>query len=405
MNAVISTEMRLIRDAATGYVYTTTAEPYSFWQRYLHVFERIRVVARIKKCATVSPTALRADGPRVEFVDLPYYVGPRAYLSCRREIREILGRLMAEPDAIILRVPSQIGIVASTILTRLHKPFGLEIVGDPWGAFGPGSSDHLLRTAFRYWFSFGLYRQCRRAGCTAYVTRSSLQRRFPPQRGRFTISYSSIELGSDALVDKPRIYSECSERRTIVTVASLEQPYKGIDLLLKALAQSVREGLDLRAVIVGDGRLRRELEHLTSELRLTGRVEFAGAVPRGKPVRDYLDSADLFVLPSRTEGLPRVIIEAMARGLPCIATRVGGLKELLEDGALVEPSVGALAERIRSFIHDPEQMSAASIRNLARAREYTESTLRPRRNAFYSAIREMTAREWQPARPPLTWAS
>lgn len=405
MNAIISTEMRLIRDATTGYVYTTTAEPYSFWERYLHTFERIRVVARVESCAVVSRTALRADGPGVEFVDLPYYVGPRAYLACRRKVRAILSSLMGEPDAIILRVPSQIGVVASDILTRLRKPFGLEVVGDPWDVFRPNASDHPLRAAFRWWFSFTLRRQCRAAACTAYVTQWSLQRRFPPKPGRFTISYSSIELGADAFVDEPRTFSNSHGPRTLVTVASLEQPYKGVDLLLEALAQCLREGFDLRLVIVGDGRLRPELENLAARLGLTNRVKFTGALPRGKPVRDYLDAADLFVLASRTEGLPRVVIEAMARGLPCLATGVGGTPELLEESALVKPGASAVAGGIRNFLNDPARMSAASIRNLAKAREYAESTLRARRDSFYSAVVEATVRDWQRGNPALSYSS
>ncbi len=361
-----------------------------FWRRYLGVFEEIRVLARIADCSNVPAGAIRADGPGVDFVNLPYYRGPVGYLISHRVIQRVMSSVITGPGAVILRVPSQIGTVASEVLRVCQKPFALEIVGDPWEAFKRGASDHLLSSFFRLWFTLKLREQCLAASCTAYVTNRSLQERFPSAPGRFTTSYSSIELGPEAFVSLPRMPVTGLEPKRIVTVASLERPYKGIDLLIDALARCVREGLDLTAVIVGDGRLRSQLEQLAGTLGVRDRVIFAGSVASGKPVREFLDAADLFVLPSRTEGLPRVIVEAMARGLPCIATRVGGIPELLEPDALVDPRSSELALRIRNFVGNPGRMAAASVRNLSKSREYAESVLQPRREMFYSAIAEAT---------------
>jgi len=99
----------------------------------------------------------------------------------------------------------------------------------------------------------------------------------------------------------------------------------------------------------------------------------------------------LFVMPSRTEGLPRAMIEAMTRALPCIGTRVGGIPELLADEDLVNPGdVDGLAAKIKEVGTSPERLTAMSERNLRRAQEYRPEVLTRRRQEFYSFLRRST---------------
>jgi len=99
----------------------------------------------------------------------------------------------------------------------------------------------------------------------------------------------------------------------------------------------------------------------------------------------------LFVLPSRTEGLPRAMIEAMARGLPCVGSAVNGIPELLPVEDMVPPNdVPALAEKIREVLTNPERMAQMSARNLDKAREYADNVLYERRTAFYQHLKAET---------------
>ncbi|MBI2302982.1 MAG: glycosyltransferase [Armatimonadetes bacterium] len=124
---------------------------------------------------------------------------------------------------------------------------------------------------------------------------------------------------------------------------------KGLDLLLQALADSLAVAPELRLALVGDGPQRAELEAQTARLGLGEHVTFAGFVQH-RDVPRYLAAADLFVLSSRDEGLPRCVIEASAMGLPVIATDVGDVKEAVEDGEtglVVEPRAASLGAALR----------------------------------------------------------
>jgi glycosyltransferase involved in cell wall biosynthesis len=153
----------------------------------------------------------------------------------------------------------------------------------------------------------------------------------------------------------------------------------------------VQEGLDIKLILLGDGLYRAELEALAATLGLGQRVGFQGLLPTSEAVREELDRADIFVLPSHQEGLPKAMIEAMARSLPCIGSTVGGIPELLASEDLVPPGdVTALASKIREVATNPERMARMSARNLEKAKDYTDEALLERRKEFYRYVREET---------------
>ncbi|MCJ7786321.1 MAG: glycosyltransferase [Desulfobacterales bacterium] len=112
----------------------------------------------------------------------------------------------------------------------------------------------------------------------------------------------------------------------IVTAVARLSLEKGIDVLLKAWAEVAALHPTLKLIIAGQGPLESSLKKLCKDLRLADSVEFVGTIPN---VNEQLSKADLFVLPSRTEGLSNALLEAMSYGLPCIATKVGGNIELI----------------------------------------------------------------------------
>jgi glycosyltransferase involved in cell wall biosynthesis len=129
---------------------------------------------------------------------------------------------------------------------------------------------------------------------------------------------------------------------------------KGFDVLIRAVAGLVRKGEDVHLVIVGEGEERTALERLAGELGLKDRVRLPGWQT---DVRGYYEAMDAFALSSHREGLPNVVLEAMALEAPVVATRVNGVPRLVQDGRnglLVEPAnTDALMTALLALVRNP----------------------------------------------------
>lgn len=162
-------------------------------------------------------------------------------------------------------------------------------------------------------------------------------------------------------------------------------PEKGIDVLLRALPDLP----GVTALIVGEGPEREALEKLALELGVAGRAIFTGRVPESRP---YFPALDVYVLPSRFEGLPLSVVEAMLARRPVVATDVGSVSEAIADGEtglLVPPDdPSALARAVRSLLDDPAR--AAALGRAARARaiaSFTAQAMARRYEELYDEVR------------------
>ena len=310
-----------------GILWTQNASlGYHFWAQYLDVYDEVRLLARAKFCLEPPDGWIQASGSGVEAVPVPYFVGPLEFIKNYGAIKKAIGKSLDDAEAIMLRVPCTIGGELCRLLPP-KRPYGVEVVADPYDTFAPGSVKHPLRSFFRWWFTRALKQQCARADAALYVTKQALQRRYPCPK--YSVGVSDVDLSEEMLVTTPRTFSLKTRPITIVIVGSVDQLYKAPDVLIKAVATCVAEGLDLKLVLVGDGQYRSTLEKQANALEIGDRVKFCGQLPKREDVQKQLDQADIFILPSYQEGLPKAMVEAMARALPCIGSTVGGFPELL----------------------------------------------------------------------------
>jgi glycosyltransferase involved in cell wall biosynthesis len=388
MKVCVALEQRFV-GLPDGSIWTQAHGAWAFWRRYLDVFDEVRCLARVRPVRRLEGEWHRADGPRVSFAIVPYYVGVREFLRNVAGVRAAVGAAMRSDQAVILRLPGIIGHLAARSLRAARHPYAVEVVGDPYAAFAPGAVRHPLRGLLRRHLRQQLKHDCAHACAASYVNAGVLPIRYPCPGP--TIVASSIELPDHVIATSPRHFASGARVTKLVFVGSLEQYYKAPDVLIRSLAECLRRGLSLHLTMVGDGRHRAALEALATELGCRDRVRFPGQVAGGSQVFGELDNADVFVLPSRSEGLPRAMLEAMARGLPCIGSDAGGIPELLPAEARVPAGdAHALAAKICEVVQDPDRMTRMSACNLQLVKSYRSTLLQARRVGFYRGVHAAT---------------
>ncbi len=199
-------------------------------------------------------------------------------------------------------------------------------------------------------------------------------------RARFQIVPNVV----DTALFRPTPRTPDSTKR-LLTVALLDPSHnKGIPVLLRSLTQL--QGQDWQLDIVGDGPARAEYESLVKDLHLTDKVIFHGIKPKTE-VAQFMQKADVFVLPSLWENLPCVLIEAMASGLPIVSTLTGGIPEIVDDeiGYLVPPgNAQALAEALTRMLANVQGWDRQRIAE--KAQRYTPASIGKAIDALYRQV-------------------
>ncbi len=392
MKVTFVTEARFIRNEK-GVVYSIGGFPYSLWKRYLEVFSHINVLARVQK--NESYRGINDDissGPDVTFLEIPYYVGPMDYLKRYRAVkRSIRDHIYAHRDgAFICRVPGKVSFLSVEVLTKISKGFGLEVVGDPEDVFGKENFSFIIRTYFRKRMKHALQEAVYNAQAVLYVTQFTLQKKYPSNPNGFTTHASNVHLSDKFIQKTPKKWIAKAEYR-LLSIGTLEQLYKAPEIVIAAIEIINGKQLSFSVSLtwLGEGKFMRHMLDMVSEKKLEDVIDFKGNVSKDD-VFHTMNNTDLFLLASRTEGLPRVVIEAMAYGLPCVGTRVGGIPELLEEDALVPPNDAvALADKIIAVLSSENRYNTYATRNLNEAEHYSEAVLKERREAFYDHVMKL----------------
>ena len=357
--------------------------------RYLRVFDIIRVAVRVDVVAELDVSPYRQmDSERVEIFPLRFFRGYKEFIQSIPTLRGQYKKVIGNCDAAIVRLPSTIGFSIAARVARKKLPLGCEVVANPYDFFR--AKTNLLEKIL-----YGIYHiqqkiACAKADGVAYVTKFNLQQHYPAsKKGSFTTHYSSAKLTTD-FYTRPRNTAEKDSYVLCHVAHPINNKEKGHEVVVRVVA-ALNKRLSKNVIVrfAGDGELVPELKQLALQLGIADKVEFPGLLSM-KDMHQFLCDADLMIFPTLTEGLPRVVIEAMATGMPCVSTPVGGIPELLSKDSLFSPTdVKGFTERIASLLSDPELYYAESKQNFERSLEYEEEKLQERRINFFRKVCEL----------------
>lgn len=360
--------------------------------RYLMVFENVRFIVRTFECSDLDKCGkfnIIVDNPRIEVYPIPFFQGPKEFLKHKFKINYAIKNALIGCDIAIFRLPSAIGFSVLKQALRRKIPYAVELVYDCKDGFIQANGINKV-----LWWK--MHREqiyaCKKAIGIAPVTSHYLQSHYIPKNNSIVQShYSSVELNPNFFY-QPRKFPN-KEFFTLVHVANQVEfkGRKGHEDVVLTVSNLIKRGINVKAIFVGedyrDGI--RQLKQYAESLDISREIDFTGFL---NPVdmRRILLESDIAILPTRAEGLPRVIIEAMALGLPCITTNVSGNPELIDKEFLFDyGDVSTIADIVESLVYNKEKYETASLINYNRSLEFSKEVLDKRRVTFYSEIRNL----------------
>jgi glycosyltransferase involved in cell wall biosynthesis len=240
---------------------------------------------------------------------------------------------------------------------RKKKPHVLYVVGDIREVVGSGGKyPWLARMLVVAPIAEAMHRVAVRAGRSSMViaVSSSLAQLYGSSAVQ-SVTFAPTAVAEGEILDRQ---DTCQSTPTRLLFVGRLVPVKGLVYLFEAVRLLLHDGVPVRLTLVGSGPRRKALIALAAKYKLASVIDFRGEVSFGPSLLALYREADIFVLPSLSEGTPRVLWEAMAAGLPIVATRVGGVPEIIregETGLLASPrSAQRLAPSIRRVIEDEE---------------------------------------------------
>ena len=303
----------------------------------------------------------------------------------RGENRRIIAEEVKKADIVVGFVPSSVCDTAQKYAEKYGKKFISVVISSAWDILW----HHSLKGKVMAFFShFGTRRTICRSDYAIYVTQRYLQSKYPT-KGQATAVSDAVIRNYDEENLKRRISSIKAKSElkqlNLMSIGAVDVRYKGHEEVIKAMPQLLNEGYDINYYLVGAG----SDEYLKTVARQNGvetRVHFTGGLPHER-IFSLFDTMDIYIQPSRTEGLPRAVVEAMSCAVPVICSNIGGMPELVdEDCIFTSGDVDGLAERIMNLASSRENLLKHAEKNFMRASCFTKENLAAKREDFLKNV-------------------
>ena len=385
MNLLYISKHGYIKDS-DGNVFPVGMMGSDYFEKYLPYFDAVTVIGYVREAteANLRKTVGNPirDTERIKFRLAPCGSSRLATSFTNKEIKKLIKDCITDADAVVCKSATGTKL-ASHYARKYKKPYMIEVVGCAWDAMWNHSIVGKLLAPIEW---FRLKRLAKKAPYVCYVTSEFLQRRYPTKGKSAGISDVQLKAVDDCVLENRlnRLNRQTGEKIKIGTAGAVHVAYKGQRYVIEAIAKLKEEGNTEFEYHLAGGGDNSALKNLAEQLEVSEQVVFEGSLPHDV-MFDWLDSLDLYIQPSTVEGLPRALVEAMSRGLPAFASRVGGMPELLEENAVfTKKDVNALTELLRGF--KPEDAREMAQRNFKRAGDFCKENLEEMRNDFYTAF-------------------
>jgi glycosyltransferase involved in cell wall biosynthesis len=351
------------------------------FERYLNICDELIIIGRVEHIDSTESDAFNLiSSKRIKFMGIENIKSIKGMFK-KTSVQSKVNNIVKKCDGVIGRV-STLGFMAVKAAELYKKPYLIEVVGCCFDAYWNYGT--LLGKIYAPYSFLKTRRYVKKSNFTIYVTNKFLQKRYPT-KGE-SISCSNVVVNNfDKSIIKSRIekITNMGNKFIFGTIGTLDVKYKGFDIMIKALSILRKQiDIDVEYRILGSGS-QEYIKSIVSKYGLGDIIRFDGTLPSGEPVLNWLDSIDVYIQPSRTEGLPRAVIEAMSRGCPVIGSNAGGIPELLDDGSVfLKSDYKSLATIILKKGLNKDWLKKNAIRNFEEAKKHDRREIELRRNEF-----------------------
>lgn len=364
--------------------------------RYLSAFEELTICARVGSIMSSGVGDMfPIDDTRISFCGLPDCRGKGIALRLAR-FKYLMKRAAVQSDAVLLRAPSPISILFYHFAHRICKVISIEMIGAAYNV----QEKNIIKKLFGAIVDRYVKNMCKRANGVSYVTDRVLQDRYPCQalmQGKENDSYFTgtyVDVNLDDSLFNPKKWLENKSVFVIGHTGYMNELLKGHREVMLCGAALIKKGYDIRIEFIGDGLKLPYLKNVAENLKIDNRVLFWGAINDKKKLLRLLGEMDLFLMPTRLEGLPRSIIEAMSQGVPCISSPVDGVPELLEATELFHyEDISGMVSRIEQLVNNSDERIKIGNRNFEKSMKFKYSEQKRNEVAFYKKIERCC--EWK----------
>lgn len=355
-------------------------------KRYIKSFGEINFVCRIQKCEKNNIKNLsNASISGVNYCPIIDIRNPKNLFRYRSVYKEI-EKLISDADIVIARLPSTNGILCGYLAKKYNKKIIIEVVGCAWDAnISHGSPLGKLIAPIEFLL---MKKIVANADAVIYITKKYLQEKYPNYKGKTEVCPNVLitSLCEEVLDSRRQKIKSKKETLRLGLVGSLDVDYKGHESLIRCIELLEKNNFFIEVDFLGNGNPKRWIK-LIEELQIKSKINFLGTLAQGDAVNKWLDTLDIQVQPSLVEAQGRSIIEGMARACPIVATKTGGIVELIDDSWLVEVGdIKALARKIQDLGSSKDMMLKVAERNFYEAKGYLESDINLRRDKLFNEM-------------------
>ena len=384
-------------------IYTLPSYGNEYWEKYLKEFDELLILGEPAK----SNTGLVCIDGNISMHYLPPNAKPKdlkndyiVHKILEKHIKsaeaifyivhKILEKHIKSAEAILIQPTSRKGMMAIKLARKYNKPYLIEITGDIYSDLRNSTS--VVRRLYSIYLYKRIIKTIYNTEFGLYVTSEYLQKTYPIKGIKCGCTDTNLSnIDDKALANRIKKINEKKFEKPYVIglIGSYSNKRKGIDTAIKAIAEITGFNVELHILGFGENTDREKWYKYANKYGIKHKIFFDPQIYDTYQVLKWIDEVDICILPSRSEGLPRCIIEANSRACPSIVSEIGGNSELIESKWTHKiGDYSYLAFLIENMLDNPALMIEAAQYNFNSAHKYTIDEQTKLRHEFFDRFKK-----------------